>query len=458
MSSRFSICLCALVVSLSWCAAASANHISHHQLSVVIDPSTNSLAATDVITISGDDPGLFLYLGQSFSWESMSQGERELTWELVKQGGRGESTLYRVDGWDPAGGPLSVSWQGTLAEFRGYGVSIIRDDLVELSGFIGWFPTIELSSQSESFTYTMELRMPDGWVVLSPRDGPFRADDGGKMEFIHQAAPTQDVFICAAPGFERYQIGGVDSGVMLYSLPQDDFERIREDFEAVVSLCTEWFGEPAASKEIVAILSHRRGGAEWGYERGVFWVNGDGFVSHLLANDWVSRGLKKSLAAHETIHTWFGKSLGFEQAWLMEAVTQYLEVVVTAELFKETDLPARYFARYRERFMATEDGFDIPVSALAIDQNHYDHWYLKGSWAFWDLEALTGREKLIAALSALYKEHDGSVISDTDFRASLEQSLGVGLEPFFRHWFDGPGFEPLYRGDPGAQESQGKTQ
>jgi hypothetical protein len=88
-----------------------------------------------------------------------------------------------------------------------------------------------------------------------------------------------------------------------------------------------------------------------------------------------------------------------------------LEVVITAQLFGLADLPDRYFAWYRERFLANE------------------------------------REALIVALSDLYHDHAGSVISRMEFTESLQESLGTKLAPFFQHWFDQPGFQPIYRAD-----------
>ena len=436
----------ALIVCWTVSLAASENRVTHHELTVAIDPETHSLSAIDVINIQGNEPDLILHLGTAFAWQEISQGGSPLEWRKDEERGTGSSIRYRIIGWQPGGPPLYARWTGTLAEFTGYKVSIIRPDLVELSGFCGWFPTIEPSSQSESFTYAMTLNMPEGWVVLSPQDGVFTEESGGSMEFVNVASHYEDIFICASPGFHRYDIGGSNSSVVLYALPGQSVEAIETDFQAVVALCSEWFGEPATAEDIVSIITPRRGGAEWGYKRGPFWVTGDGFANYLLENDWEIKGLKKSLAAHETIHTWFGNSMGFEQAWLMEAVTQYLEVIVTAALFEQPDLSNRYFVQYRKRFAATKAGIDRPVTGLDINEDHYDHWYLKGSWAFWDLEAVVGRETLIKALASLYRAHVGSVISREDFRASLERSLGMDLKRFFQHWFDEPGFQPLYRG------------
>jgi len=443
-----------LFITWSLSTMAAENRIEHHRLTVDIDPMANSLSAVDVIDIRGDDHELLLYLGATFSWKEIIQGKRILEFKRIEEGGKGKAARYHIKGWHPGGLPLTAKWEGTLAEFSGYGVSIIRPDLVELSGFCSWFPTIQPSSQSELFTYSMTLNMPEAWVVLSPQDREFRALAGGKMEFAHEESRTEDVFICASPGFRRYVIGGKGSPVFLYSLPRGDLAPIIEDFESVVSLCTKWFGEPVTAESIVAIISPRRGGAEWGYERGPFWVTGDGFADYLLANDWEIKGLKKSLAAHETIHTWFGKSVRFEQAYLKEAVTQYLEVIVSAQLFDQEDLPDRYFDWYRMRFMASEAGIDLPISDLSIDGNHYDHWYLKGSWAFWDLEALLGRKALLAALGDLNLKHGGTFISGAGLIASLEGSLEKDLRRWFRHWFYESGFQPLYRVDSGENEEQ----
>jgi aminopeptidase N len=222
-------------------------------------------------------------------------------------------------------------------------------------------------------------------------------------------------------------------------------ELVLEDFEKVVSIGTSWFGRPKTTRAIVAVISPRMGGAEWGYKRGALWVTGDGFAQYLLDNDWTAQGLKKSLAAHETIHSWFGESVVFEHAYHAEAITQYVEVVLTAELFGQADLARQYFDSYRTRFAETMAMQDVPISSLTVDQNTYDYWYLKGSWAFWDLEALVGRSALLKALAGLHSNASGKSVSSTELATHFSRSLKSDLGPFFTHWFDSKGFEPLYR-------------
>jgi hypothetical protein len=324
-------------------------------------------------------------------------------------------------------------------------VSIIRSDLVELSGFINWFPTIEPVAQMESFTYSMSLTMPEDWVVLSPHQDSFRALRGGEMEFVQNTSPAADIFIIASPDFEAHTIGAENSPIRLYAVAMDKLDLLKSDFEKVVSIGTSWFGKPKTTRAIVAVVSPRRGGAEWGYKRGAIWVVGYGFANNLLDHDWVARGLKKSLAAHETIHSWFGESVDFEHPYHAEAITQYVEVVLTAELFGQLDLAEQYFDSYKTRFLETLAKRDVAISSLTVDQDTYDYWYLKGSWAFWDLEAKVGRTTLLKTLSYLHENASNEPVSAEELVEFFSRSLGEDLGPFFTHWFDEKGFKPLYR-------------
>lgn len=103
------------------------------------------------------------------------------------------------------------------------------------------------------------------------------------------------------------------------------------------------------------------------------------------------------------------------------------------------------FEWYRGRIAAQLAKADPTISSLAITDNTYVYWYLKGSWAFWDLEALTGRDALLAALAATYRKHVGTVVDTPTFRDTLGSSLGFPLYDHFDHWFDGSGFAPRHR-------------
>jgi len=46
----------------------------------------------------------------------------------------------------------------------------------------------------------------------------------------------------------------------------------------------------------------------------------------------------------------------------MQALTQYLEVILTARLFDQADLTERYFASYRERLAVSTEIGDLKAS------------------------------------------------------------------------------------------------
>ena len=88
-------------------------------------------------------------------------------------------------------------------------------------------------------------------------------------------------------------LGFVVAGGVAYSMTQDGYNSLQKFSEAQN-----------------VTLSYNEDGQL--VDRGT--VEGAEAIMNLLENDWEIKGLKKSLAAHETIHTWFGNSMGFEQA------------------------------------------------------------------------------------------------------------------------------------------------
>ncbi|GAG96303.1 unnamed protein product, partial [marine sediment metagenome] len=180
--------------------------------------------------------------------------------------------------------------------------------------------------------------------------------------------------------------------------------------------CEELFGKMIPGTGGTAVISLRKDGEEWGYERGNIWVVGDNFASYWLKNKKIIHGLTKSLAAHESIHAWFGIGVAFKEDWLAEAITQYLEVIITSLIYDEHDLPEKYFEWYQERILNTLKIEDKAIADFIITENTYVYWYLKGSWAFWDFEHKFGRSKVLDFLSLIYKKYKNKSINFETFR------------------------------------------
>ncbi len=412
--------------------------IKNHDITLKIEPKQGTLKASDRVKISGDERFRF-YLGNRFDVLSIKQGDRCLDWEVDKK--RKLMTRYSVDNWDSEDSLLEINWEGTVSSFQGYKVCIIKEDLVELSGFCWWFPTIEPQSQFESFTYDLKLDLPEDWTAITP------GESIGEKSRYRYTRKIEDIFICASPlldTFER-ECCGLDIEMHIPKEIINFKEVLIDDFSSSIELCTTLFGPLKKGNGGIGIISPRgKEGAEWGFERDGLWVVGDLFTKYLIDNDWKIENLPKSLSLHETIHGWFGVGVDFKEPWLAEAITQYLEVILTAMMNDEMDVDMKYFNSYRERLEKHLAQDDRPVKELTFLDDMYTHWYLKGSWAFWDLEASVGRDRLLELFRMIYRDFVGKKISYEKFKNISEEKLDLSPD-FMEDWFEEKGFEPIYR-------------
>lgn len=114
-------------------------------------------------------------------------------------------------------------------------------------------------------------------------------------------------------------------------------------------------------------------------------------------------------------------------------------------MFNSPGLAGKFFESYVPRINEQPAKDERPITSLTYNDYHYVQWYLKGSWAFWDLEASVGRGSLLQALSSVYRKHAGREIDYDTFVRALGLSLGADVSAHFDHWFKDRGFEPLHR-------------
>lgn len=420
--------------------------VVHHDLEVHFDPEHHGLVAADRLYTSGDSSEFLFYLGKRLAVSEATQGGRRLGVEVAED--RRSSTRYRLRGWDPLGAEVVLKWEGTIERFEGAKVCIISPRLVELSGFGRWFPTIESDSQLERFTYRLDAGLPPGWDLVTPGI----SDRGNPKErHYERLRPIEDIFICAAPSFECDEVIVSNHLYRLYTAGLRDHERqtLALDFSRSLDAMHCHFGPMIPGRGGTAVISPRGAeGAEWGFERGDMWVMGDAMVRPLVENNWILDSFapgQMSLALHETIHFWIGLGLEFSEPSLPEAITQYLQNVLGEEMFGDPDLAGRYFQSYVPRIKEQLAQDDRPIMDVAFTDNFYVQWYLKGSWALWDLEASTGRTPLLRALGDLYRKHAGRCIDYDTVANELASSLGPELHEHLRYWFKEGGFAPIHR-------------
>lgn len=303
------------------------------------------------------------------------------------------------------------------------------------------------SCYDEFFTYRLAVELPPAWDLVTPG---ISSDGDPARRCRERLEPIEDIFLCAAPRFDRLEAcaGGHRLRVYAAGLERPVAEALMADFKRSVEVMHGHFGPMPPGRGGVAVVSPRSPqGAEWGFERGDLWVVGDSFVNEVARSDWWPSYLPgpMSPSLHETIHSWLGLGLRFTEPWLCEGLTQYLQVVLSEELFGRPGLAGDYFASYVPRIEAALARDDRAIARLVLADNPYDHWYLKGSWAFWDLEAAVGREPLLDGLAAFYRRYLPGPVGSGAFIHELGEHLGTPTGDHFRHWFEGQGFRPRHR-------------
>lgn len=418
----------------------------HHDLEAHLYPDQSKLSAVDRIYTSGDGVDFLFYLGNRFTVSAASQGGRELAVEVVEN--LRSSRRYRLAGWDRAGAEVTLKWEGTVDRFEGSCVCIIGPKLVELSGFCRWFPTVEPTCQMEQFTYRLSVDLPPGWDLVTPGISHL---GNTKERHYERLRPIEDIFLCAAPHFDCDELTCADHLFRLYTAGLNDSERqaLISDFARSLEAMHRYFGPVIPGRGGAAVISPRGAdGAEWGFERGDMWVMGDSLVRPLVEQNWVLGDFMPgpiSLALHETIHYWIGLSLEFAEPSFFEAITQYLQNALGDEVFGMPGLSGKFFESYVPRIKEQLAKDDRPIVALTYNDQRYVHWYLKGSWAFWDLEASKGRDAMLRALSSLYRKHVGQRIDYDTVVNELASSLGEDVANHIHHWFKEPGLAPVHR-------------
>ncbi|MHA1555333.1 MAG: M1 family aminopeptidase [Candidatus Heimdallarchaeota archaeon] len=413
--------------------------IKHHDLEVKIDPHLGTLSCIDTIKFDNLNKEIELYLGKRFVFNTIHQNENEIQFKELEEGKI--TKKYLLENLDTQHNELTFEWKGKMDNFEGYRVNTIRSDVIELSGFCGWFPTIAPSSQLEKFTYSLKIQLPKQWKTIVPGvEKPAKGNVSQRFEFTDRL--IQDIVICSSPQYKEYSKGKVT-----YVMPEwskEDIEILLDDYAKVVTKCEELFGKMIPGTGGTAVISIRKEGEEWGYERGNIWVVGDSFANYWLKNNKIIKGLTKSLAAHESIHAWFGIGVEFENDWLAEAITQYLEVIVTSIIYDQPDLPERYFKWYQERAMDALKMEDKAIADFIITENTYVYWYLKGSWTLWDFEHKFSRNKVFDFLSSIFNKYKNKSISYTAFKKEANLFFNEDLDSFFDHWFLQKGFNPKF--------------
>jgi hypothetical protein len=162
-------------------------------------------------------------------------------------------------------------------------------------------------------------------------------------------------------------------------------------------------------------------------------------------------GTDQTFRAHEMAHQWWGIGVDYEtyrDRWLSEGLSNFAALFYLDRVLMEREQYEKTLREWREEIMdhADEAG---PIAlghrvATSEDPEFYSVIvYRKGAWVAHMLRGMmvdlqTGSDdEFIAMMQDFYTRYRGTRASSADFRAVVEQHIGMDMRWFFDQWIDG---------------------
>lgn len=154
------------------------------------------------------------------------------------------------------------------------------------------------------------------------------------------------------------------------------------------------------------------------------------------------------IVAHELGHQWFGDMVtcgSWNDIWINEGFASYSELVAIEEL--KTPQEATEWINETMMFAQFADGSVYVTDSLNVSRifNFYST-YQKGAALLRMLRFEVNNDSLFfAGIRNYLQAHRYNTAKATDFKLTMEQTLGTSLTDFFNQWYYNPGY-PVFSG------------
>lgn len=425
--------ICAAFVSAGVQAASDTLPRVHHALEVTLDPAQGTLSVLDRIRFSApsrstpgglvftlhaglepsvDDPGVRLVLE--------SQGASPTPFKryaLVPGSFRDALTLRYRGRLAQQSDPAASAAGGADASLGGH----IGAQGVLLTGASHWYPRFA----DELVTFSLEVRMPAGWVAVSQGERLPLAPNGARGVWHWRELQPQRDIVVAANRFEIYSRPTAVADAMVFLLRPDEViaGRYLQATERYLRLYERLIGPYPYAK--FALVEN-------------FRETGLGMPSFTLLGSRVLRFpfIIDSSYPHEILHSWWGNAVYVDYArgnW-SEGLTAYLaDHLVQERRGRDSDYRRRALEKYRNYVDGAKD--------FSLDQFRTKHGevseavgYNKTLMFFHMLRRRLGDRAFIEGLRRFYAQQRWRVASFSDLKDSFESVSGSDLAFFFDQW------------------------
>jgi len=227
---------------------------------------------------------------------------------------------------------------------------------------------------------------------------------------------------------------------------------VASDVVSSVSFFKQTFGEPLDDRFWATEIPYAHGEAFPGI------VHLSWFTFHEAHDD----GADQVFRAHEMAHQWWGIAVDYEtyrDRWLSEGMAEFAALFYLDQVLMNREQYLKTLKEWREEIMDNaEQAGPIALGHRVATSEHPEFYnlivYEKGAWVAHMLRGMMedlqtdSDDKFIAMMHDFYERYRGKRASTDDFRAVVEQHIGMDMQWFFDEWIDGtaiPTYEFSYR-------------
>ncbi|MHC5005675.1 MAG: M1 family metallopeptidase, partial [Planctomycetota bacterium] len=297
---------------------------------------------------------------------------------------------------------------------------IIGPEGVYLDGGSAWVPRF----RDEMIRFTVEVRGPDDWHVISQGNGASDVEPG--LARWQSGGELEQVYLVGGPlVVERESAGAVEALVYLH---EPDLALARKYLDATaryLEMYRQLIGPYPYGK--FALVEN-------------FWETGYGMPSFTLLGEQVIRlpFILHSSYPHEILHNWWGNSVfvDYESGNWCEGLTAYLADHLVQE---QRGAGTAYRRGALQKYLSyVKEGRDFPLAEFRNRHSAATEavGYGKSLMLFHMLRREIGDDAYRRVLADFYRTNRGRRASFDDIRASVESVTGDDFEAFFAQWVE----------------------
>jgi len=409
--------------------------VLHYDLDLEIDPVTESLSGSNIMTVRSLIDGLTQFcfqLDDNFAITSLMVNGNSVSW-VHPDGVNVDVTLDRTynagEEFD-----LYVAYNGYPAQGLGFGSIMFRTrsgayevwTLSEPWYSYTWWPCKDANTDKASAA--LAFTVPDTLVVAS--NGVLQGVDVVGVDQLRYRwetnYPTAPYLYCF--GATNYDTFGdvwtyqdVSMPLAFYIYPESNTPSNRAAWLATAGMLTVYsdlFGVYPFANE----------------KYGICHVGFGGGMEHQTLTS--QGGFGESLTAHELAHQWWGDNVTcatWHDIWLNEGFATYSEALWFENKpgGSEAALHAWMVNRRPSNVNGSVYCYDILNLGRIFSSNFS---YRKGAWVLHMLRHMLGDETFFEVLAAYRAAFEGGAATTEDFRAVAESVSGRDLSWFFSEW------------------------